>query len=95
MTKISFQHNYNKKHGIVPKTIYRKIAPSLAPIEIGESIEDTDSKDIFDSEINIDEKVIELEEEMKKAAEALEFERASVLRDKIYELKSKNSWNNA
>ena len=30
---------YNKQHGVVPKTIYRKIAPSLAPVELDEKIE--------------------------------------------------------
>ncbi|MCH2269687.1 MAG: excinuclease ABC subunit UvrB, partial [SAR324 cluster bacterium] len=32
------QEAYTKKHGIVPKTIFRKIAPSLAPVELDEML---------------------------------------------------------
>ncbi|HIN47010.1 MAG TPA: excinuclease ABC subunit UvrB, partial [Deltaproteobacteria bacterium] len=33
------QEAYNQKHGIVPKTIFRKIAPSLAPVKLNEMLE--------------------------------------------------------
>ena len=83
------QELYNKKNGIVPKTIFRKIAPSLAPIEIDELIEETDKNNIFEKKIDMEEKLSELEEEMTLAAESLEFERAAELRDRIVELKNK------
>jgi len=81
------QEAYNKKHGIVPKTIFRKIAPSLAPVELNETIDELEEITVFESEINFEEKINELEQEMKLAAEALEFERAAELRDRVAELR--------
>ena len=83
------QEAYNKKHGIVPKTIYRKIAPSLAPIELDEMIEADEKTPFYETVINLEEKIAELEEEMREAAESLEFERAAELRDRIAELREK------
>ena len=39
--------------------------------------------------INLEEKIAEFEEEMREAAESLEFERAAELRDRITELRQK------
>ena len=83
------QEAYNKKHGIVPKTIYRKIAPSLAPVELDEMIEADEKPPFYETVINLEEKIAELEEEMREAAESLEFERAAELRDRITELREK------
>mgnify|MGYP001335921037 FL=1 len=83
------QEAYNKKHGIVPKTIYRKIAPSLAPVELDEMIEADEKTPLYETVINLEEKIAELEEEMREAAESLEFERAAELRDRIAELREK------
>ena len=83
------QEAYNKKHGIVPKTIYRKIAPSLAPVELDEMIEADEKTPFYETVINLEEKIAELEEEMREAAESLEFERAAELRDLIAELRKK------
>ena len=83
------QEAYNKKHGIVPKTIYRKIAPSLAPVELDEMIEADEKTTFYETVINLEEKIAELEEEMREAAESLEFERAAELRDRIAELREK------
>ena len=85
------QEAYNKKHGIVPKTIYRKIAPSLAPVELDEMIEADEKTPFYETVINLEEKIAELEEEMREAAESLEFERAAELRDRIAELREKMS----
>ena len=81
------QEAYNKKHGIVPKTIYRKIAPSLGPVELDEMIETDEKPPFYETVINLEEKIAELEEEMREAAESLEFERAAELRDRINELR--------
>ena len=83
------QEAYNKKHDIVPKTIYRKIAPSLAPVELDEMIEGDEKTPFYETVINLEEKIAELEEEMREAAESLEFERAAELRDRIAELREK------
>ena len=87
------QEAYNKKHGIVPKTIFRKIAPSLAPVELDEMLESgsyaAEETPVYETVINLEEKIAEFEEEMREAAESLEFERAAELRDRIAELREK------
>ncbi len=83
---------YNKKHNITPKTIQK---------EIKKGIEDEVSshKIVYETVAESEEEYItrefmnELEEEMLKAAEALEFERAAELRDKIQQMRSKYSVN--
>ena len=81
------QEAYNKQHGVVPKTIYRKIAPSLAPVELDEMIEVAEEAPVYETVTNLEEKINELEQEMREAAEILNFERAADLRDRIAELK--------
>tara|TARA_Y100001970_G_C14229435_1_gene857703 strand:+ start:1079 stop:3055 length:1977 start_codon:yes stop_codon:yes gene_type:complete len=83
------QYEYNKKHGIVPKTIFRKIAPSLAPIKLDEIIEESEKNDLYKTMDFLEEKISKLEEEMKACAESLDFERAAEFRDQISILKNK------
>ncbi|MCU0637693.1 MAG: excinuclease ABC subunit UvrB, partial [Methanothrix sp.] len=67
----TLQTAYNKEHGIVPMTIKKPIREKVVEI--------TDTRHIPRSEIpNV---IIELEAEMRAAAERLEFERAIQLRD--------------
>ena len=85
------QEAYNQKYGIVPKTIFRKIAPSFAPVELNEMLESdsyaAEETLVYETVINIEEKIAEFEEEMREAAEILNFERAAELRDRINELR--------
>ena len=83
------QEAYNKKHGVVPKTIFRKIAPSLAPIELEEMIEVVEETCGQETITSMEDKISELEKEMREAAEILNFERAADLRDRINELRGK------
>ena len=69
---------YNKKHKITPKTIIKKVAEKQKDIQ---SIKHLSKKDLLD-------KLVQLEAEMKKAAEDLDFERAIKLRDLIKQLKT-------
>ena len=89
------QEAYNKKHDIIPKTIFRKIAPSFAPVELNEMLEGdsyaAEETPVYETIINMEEKIAEFEEEMREAAESLEFERAAELRDRISELKDKKN----
>ena len=72
----ALQINYNKEHGIVPKTIKKPIKEKIVEI--------TDTKHIPKSDIpNV---IIELDAEMRDAAEKLDFERAIMLRDTIQRL---------
>ena len=86
---------YNKKHGIVPKTIFRKIAPSFAPVELNDMLESdsyaAEESPVYETVIKMEEKIAEFEKEMREAAESLEFERAAELRDRIAELWKKTN----
>jgi excinuclease ABC subunit B len=67
---------FNRDHGIVPKTVCKPIREKVTEV--------TDSRHIPKSEIP--NRMIELDAEMKKAAERLDFERAIQLRDAIRKL---------
>lgn len=75
---------YNKKHKITPRTIYKEVAPSLAPVQEEEVAESTAG---YQSRRQLEQKINELTTEMRTAAEALEFERAAQLRDRIMKMK--------
>ncbi len=78
------QEEYNKKYGIVPKTIIKEIRDLI-------SSEDIDSKKKSKRELSSREKANLLEKltkEMKTAAKELDFERAMELRDIIFEMES-------
>ena len=79
------QMAYNKEHGIVPKTIVKKIGDVL---EI--SAKSSDKK--LESKLKLNKKeaiklISDLTKEMKAAAKILEFEHAAVIRDKIEKIK--------
>ena len=77
---------YNEKHGITPKSVSRAVEDSLSSHKAFSRKADMV---LHDAEANFDvtETLRELEEEMLKAAENLEFEKAALLRDQIGELK--------
>ncbi|MCX7006551.1 MAG: excinuclease ABC subunit UvrB, partial [Kiritimatiellaeota bacterium] len=82
------QAAYNLEHGITPRTIQKNILESISQQkkeaqEIEESVITGTGADY-----NTVELIAELEKEMLEAAEALEFERAALLRDQIHELKA-------
>ena len=79
----SIQEEYNKKNNIIPKTIIKDIPEVISNFEEKEDrkLEKIEKPDIID--------IDKIEEEMKKAAENLEFERAMELRDILFELKTK------
>jgi excinuclease ABC subunit B len=81
----ALQMNFNKEHGIVPKTIVKPVAEIL---QISTHREDGKKKH---GRISANEKarlIEQLTREMKDAAKLLEFEHAAYLRDKIKELQS-------
>lgn len=78
------QLEYNAKHGIVPKTIVKKVADVLE-ISSHEKTDEKVKKKL--SKKQKDALILELEREMKAAAKLLEFEHAAFLRDKIEELR--------
>ena len=77
------QEQYNKKHGIIPKTIVKAI-PEL----ISNNKEVKDDKPAKLSKSEKAKLMVNIENEMKEAAKNLDFERAMELRDILFELKS-------
>lgn len=78
------QEEFNRVHGIVPKTIVKNIAEEV-------TIDVTDKKDEGKKKYSMKELndiIRKLEIEMREAASNLDFERATELRDIIFELKS-------
>jgi len=76
------QEEYNKKNGIIPKTIKKSVR---------DNIKVTDVKDIeveykLEKSEDIKETISKLTDEMLKCATEMEFEKAAELRDKIKEL---------
>jgi len=81
MEKINYrrqaQIDYNTKYNIVPQTIIKNIAEKKREIRGA----------MHFSKFDIEKKLIELDSEMRKCAEMLEFEKAINLRDEIENLK--------
>ncbi len=82
----TIQEEYNKEHNIIPKTIIKEIPELISNVDEKEleKMEKSQNSDIINIE-NID----KIEEEMRKAAKELDFERAMQLRDILFELKTK------
>ena len=78
------QEAYNKEHGIVPKTIIKEIRDLISSIDDRSS----DKKEVKMSKKEKEARMIEIENEMRKAAAILDFERAMELRDILLEMKS-------
>ena len=88
------QMAFNQAHGITPKTIRRAVQASLHVAEEakdkvasvlrkhGQGVSEEEAEYQYD----LTEAKRQLEEEMQQAADALEFERAAMLRDQLYEL---------
>ncbi|WP_019034238.1 excinuclease ABC subunit UvrB [Peptoniphilus lacrimalis] len=85
------QDAYNKVHGIVPKSIIKDIRDVLNTTLAAESDVSYKEED-FEDEFTKDEiqaMIDALKPQMYEAAEALDFEKAAEIRDKIKELKEK------
>jgi len=82
------QMAYNEEHGVVPQAIQKEIADSLKILKQGaEEIEEMVVRETGEN-VDINQTIREIEQEMLEAAEKLEFERAALLRDELYELKT-------
>lgn len=79
----TIQEEYNKKHGITPKTIIKEIPEVIS--------NETEEKVIKEEKLSKKEKldlIDNLTKEMKLAAKNLDFERAMELRDIIFDIES-------
>jgi excinuclease ABC subunit B len=80
------QEEYNTEHGITPETIRKAIRRGIEEEIAANRIAQRAAGTQDETQYITQEYVNELEEEMLKAAEALEFERAAELRDRILTL---------
>lgn len=78
------QDNYNKEHGITPKTIVKEIREVISNTEVEEKSLAKTKMSKKDKELIM----ANIENEMKQAAKNLDFERAMELRDILFEMKS-------
>lgn len=86
------QLEYNKKHGITPRTIQKAVRDVIEATRVAEERADYLDKDLTKLPKRDRKAVIErMEAEMKEAAKALQFERAAELRDLIIELKAEGA----
>jgi excinuclease ABC subunit B len=86
------QIEHNRVHGITPETIRKSVEEiefstrvadaRLAPAKVAEPAA------TYADEVNLEEYVKILEKEMAEAAAALDFERAALLRDQLFELRA-------
>ncbi|HEQ79243.1 MAG TPA: excinuclease ABC subunit B, partial [Euryarchaeota archaeon] len=72
------QLSFNKKHGIVPKTIRRRVVPKRE-----------EKEENMETGLPIGEVLEMLTDEMRVLADQLRFEEAALLRDRIKELKAR------
>ena len=79
----SIQEEYNKEHGIVPKTIIKEIRDLISNID-----ETTTDKPKKQTKLEREKTIEALEQEMREAARNLDFERAMEIRDILFEMKS-------
>ena len=80
------QEAYNLANGITPSKIEKAISESLSQEEKSREIEEYVVREAGE-DYDVVRAIAEMEREMAEAAEAMEYERAALLRDQIYELK--------
>ena len=76
------QMQYNKEHGITPKTIQKSVRDTIKASIVAEASE----KYELDKDSSIEDIIAKLTDEMVEHAQKMEFEEAARLRDKIKEL---------
>jgi len=87
------QEAYNKEHGLEPFTIIKEIHDITERLSMQSSVADENAEYTVGEKLSVlpnqelRKLIKETEERMKNAAESLEFERAAVLRDQVYELR--------
>ncbi len=80
------QEAYNLAKDITPQKIQKAISESLAQAEKAHEVEEYVVKEAGE-DYDVVQVIAEMEREMAEAAEAMEFERAALLRDQMFELK--------
>ncbi len=84
------QAEYNRRHGITPETIKKRIHDLEYHVAEADYIEmriAAEEEAVYETEADRQKMIVSLEQEMKAAAKTLEFERAAKLRDHIRALR--------
>ncbi|KLV23861.1 excinuclease ABC subunit B [Niallia circulans] len=84
------QEKYNEEHGITPQTIQKGIRDTIRATQAAEEPEEYGTTTKLDKLTKKEKEamIAQMENEMKEAAKALNFERAAELRDLLLELKA-------
>ena len=86
----ALQEAFNEEHGITPQTINKGIADIIEQIEGDETVQSVDQVNAALAEMSRSEvlrTVATLEEEMRTASAAMDFETAAALRDQVVKLR--------
>ena len=84
------QESHNKQHGITPKSINKTIKDINERIRSISWVEQSKTETISNKELpkeEITNLIKELEIQMKKSSEQLEYEKAAIIRDQIIDLR--------
>ncbi|MFP4623654.1 MAG: excinuclease ABC subunit UvrB, partial [Gemmatimonadota bacterium] len=88
------QQQYNEEHGITPQTIVKTVdqllwSTRVADARVGtEATRVSEARPSYADEVDLEQWARILEEQMKEAAVAMDFERAAQLRDQLYEVRA-------
>jgi excinuclease ABC subunit B len=91
------QRAYNEEHGITPQTIRKSVEELMLSTRVADArleprrrtAQVAEPRATYAEEVNLEEWVRILEQEMREAAAALDFERAARLRDELLEVRSR------
>ena len=83
----AIQMKYNQEHGITPATIVKEIRDLTDRVR-AQTARQPDLPVTMMPRDDLERMIRELEKQMRKAAEDLEFEKAAMLRDRIFELRA-------
>jgi excinuclease ABC subunit B len=88
----AIQRAHNLEYGITPETIRKSVAEIEFTTRVADAREApprvAEAASTYADELNREEYIKILEKEMEAAAEALDFERAALLRDQLFELRA-------
>jgi excinuclease ABC subunit B len=89
------QTAYNIEHGITPETIIKSIQEIEFSTRVADAREAAPTPKVseasrsYQDELNVEEMIRLVEQEMKEASAALDFERAALLRDELLDLRAR------
>jgi excinuclease ABC subunit B len=88
------QKRYNEEHGIIPQTIIKSVEEVTLSTRVADARSEApgrvaEPKPSYAAEVDLEEWIKILEHQMREAAAVLDFERAALLRDQIFEAKAK------